>query len=42
MSGADILRTLIELLEDQEQIKVTYEIKELDTDEKKRPEKVAG
>lgn len=28
MSGADILKTLIELLEAQEQIKITYEIKE--------------
>ena len=28
MSGEDILKTLIELLESQEQIKVTYEIKE--------------
>ena len=28
MSGADIIKTLIELLEDQEQIKITYEIKE--------------
>lgn len=27
MSGADILKTLIELLEAQEQIKVTYEVK---------------
>ena len=27
MSGADILKTLIELLEAQEQIKITYEIK---------------
>lgn len=28
MSGADILKTLIELLEKQEQIKITYEIRE--------------
>lgn len=28
MSGEDILRTLIELLEAQEKIKITYEIKE--------------
>lgn len=28
MSGADIIKTLIELLEAQEQIKITYEIKE--------------
>ena len=28
MSGEDILKTLIELLESQEQIKITYEIKE--------------
>ncbi len=28
MSGADILKTLIELLEAQEQIKITYETKE--------------
>ena len=28
MSGADILKTLIELLEAQEQIKITYVIKE--------------
>lgn len=42
MSGTDILKTLIELLEDQEQIKVTYEIKEFDTNEKRQPEKVAG
>ena len=28
MSGADILKTLIELLEQQEQIKITYEIRE--------------
>jgi len=28
MSGEDILRTLIELLEAQENIKITYEIKE--------------
>lgn len=27
MSGEDILKTLIELLEAQEQIKVTYEVK---------------
>jgi hypothetical protein len=27
MSGTDILKTLIELLEAQEQIKVTYEVK---------------
>lgn len=27
MSGADILKTLIELLEAQEQIKITYEVK---------------
>ena len=27
MSGADILKTLIELLEAQEQIKVTYEVR---------------
>lgn len=27
MSGEDILRTLIELLEAQEQIKITYEVK---------------
>ena len=29
MSGESILRTLIELLEAQENIKVTYEIKEV-------------
>lgn len=28
MSGEDILKTLIELLEKQEQIKITYEIRE--------------
>mgnify|MGYP003305109425 CR=1 FL=1 len=28
MTGADIIKTLIELLEAQEQIKVTYEIRE--------------
>lgn len=28
MTGEDIIRTLIELLEAQENIKVTYEIKE--------------
>jgi hypothetical protein len=28
MTGADILKTLIELLEAQEQIKITYEIEE--------------
>ena len=28
MNGADILKTLIELLERQEQIKITYQIKE--------------
>lgn len=28
MCGADIIKTLIELLETQEQIKITYEIKE--------------
>lgn len=28
MSGADIIKTLIELLETQENIKITYEIKE--------------
>ena len=28
MSGADIIKTLIELLEAQENIKITYEIKE--------------
>lgn len=28
MTGADILKTLIELLEAQEQIKITYKIKE--------------
>lgn len=28
MNGADILKTLIELLEAQEHIKVTYEVKE--------------
>ena len=28
MTGEDILRTLIELLEAQENIKITYEIKE--------------
>ncbi len=27
MSGADILKTLIELLEAQEQIKITYEVR---------------
>lgn len=27
MSGSDILKTLIELLEVQEQIKITYEVK---------------
>ena len=27
IDGKDILKTLIELLEDQEQIKITYEIK---------------
>lgn len=27
MSGEDILKTLIELLEAQEQIKITYEVK---------------
>lgn len=28
MNGADVLKTLVELLEQQEQIKITYEIKE--------------
>lgn len=28
MSGADIIKTLIELYEAQEKIKITYEIKE--------------
>lgn len=28
MDGVDIIKTLIELLEAQEQIKITYEIKE--------------
>lgn len=28
MDGKDILKTLIELLEAQEQIKITYEVKE--------------
>ena len=28
MNGTDIIKTLIELLEAQEQIKITYEIKE--------------
>ncbi len=28
MTGADILKTLIELLEAQEQIKITYEVRE--------------
>ncbi len=28
MNGESILRTLIELLESQEQIKITYELKE--------------
>lgn len=28
MSGADIIKTLIELLEAQEQIKITYTLKE--------------
>lgn len=28
MSGADIIKTLIELLEAQENIKITYEVKE--------------
>ena len=32
MSGADIIKTLIELLEAQEQIKITYVIKELAVD----------
>lgn len=27
MSGADILKTLIELLEAQEEIKITYEVR---------------
>lgn len=34
ISGEDILRTLIELLEAQEQIKITYEIKEKSTPKK--------
>ncbi len=29
MSGEDILKTLIELLEQQEQIKIEYEIREV-------------
>lgn len=33
MSGESILRTLIELLEAQEQIKITYEIKKKEVDE---------
>lgn len=33
MSGEDILKTLIELLEAQEQIKITYEIKEVMNEE---------
>lgn len=33
MTGADIIKTLIELLEAQEQIKVTYEIKEKEVNE---------
>ena len=28
MSGADILATLVKLLEEQEKIKITYQIKE--------------
>lgn len=31
MNGTDIIKTLIELLEAQEQIKITYEIKEKET-----------
>lgn len=35
MDGKDIIKTLIELLEAQEQIKITYSIKEKEeTDEK--------
>lgn len=37
MDGADILKTLIELLEKQEQIKITYEI--VEKDEQKGKEK---
>ena len=36
MSGESILRTLIELLEAQEQIKVTYEIKEVQGEKTKK------
>ena len=31
MNGTDVIKTLIELLEAQEQIKITYEIKEKET-----------
>jgi hypothetical protein len=34
MNGESILKTLIELLESQEQIKITYELKERENDEK--------
>lgn len=33
MSGEVILRALIELLEDQEKVKITYQIKERGTNE---------
>ena len=38
MNGADILKTLIELLEKQEQIKITYQIKEDEECEKQLQE----
>ena len=33
MSGADIIKTLVELLEAQEQIKITYTLKSNDPEE---------
>jgi hypothetical protein len=32
MSGADIIKTLIELLEAQEQIKITYKVGDVNND----------
>lgn len=36
MDGKDILQTLIELLEAQEQIKITYTTKEIGVDDEKQ------
>lgn len=42
MSGESILRTLIELLEAQEQIKITYEIKEGNNENTERTTNYSG